>query len=152
MFVSISLESYFPPYMPKLSDLSFFFLFFGMVLMFMFSLNMQGVFEKCRKQRSAFQIQKATPLLEVLGSAVVYCSLAVVFLIQSNNIWKMHFGMLFPSYTSGCTEKISYTDLHSLSVCIYQHKIVFCRVGVGERILAAIPHSWNFTAPSRGQF
>lgn len=82
MFVSISLESYFPPYMAKLSDLSFFFLFFGMVLMFMFSLNMQGVFEKCRKQRSAFQIQKATPLLEVLGSVM----LAVVFLIQSNNI------------------------------------------------------------------
>lgn len=26
-----------------------------------------------------------------------------------------------PSYTFGCTEKISYTDLHSLSICFYQH-------------------------------
>lgn len=37
-----------------------------------------------------------------------------------------------PSYTSGCTEKISYRDLHSLSICFYQHKVVFYRVGVRE--------------------
>lgn len=43
--------------------------------------------------------------------------------------------MQVPSYISGCTEKIIYTVLHSLSVYPYQHEVVSCRVGVLQSFL-----------------